>query len=50
MILNIAKHESLGGIEGGTYYFNLSCYPKISLSELKAAVAFIKNCNVYNRS
>ena len=49
MIINIAKHESTRGIEGGTYFFNLSCYPNISLSELKSVVAFIMYEKSYNR-
>ena len=49
MILSIAKHESIGGIEGGVYYFNLPDYPRISMSELKIAVAFILYEKSYNR-
>jgi hypothetical protein len=49
MILNIAKHESIGGIEGGVYYYNLPNYPHISLSELKAVTAFIMYERSYNR-
>jgi hypothetical protein len=49
MILNIAKHESVGGIERGVYYFNLPNYPHISVSELKIAVAFIMYEKSYNR-
>lgn len=49
MILNIAKHESIGGIQNGVYYFNLPNYPHISASELKIAVAFIKYEKSYNR-
>lgn len=49
MVLNIAKHESVRGIEGGVYFFDLPCYPHISLSELKSAVAFILYEKSYNR-
>ena len=49
MILNIAKHESVGGIEGGVYYFNLVNYPQISLKELKIAVAFIMYEKAHHR-
>jgi hypothetical protein len=50
MILNIAKHdESVGGIEGGVYYFNLPNYPHISLSELKIVKAFIMYERSHNR-
>jgi len=41
MILNIAKHKTIRGIEGGVYYFNLHDYPHISRDELKLAVAFV---------
>jgi len=36
VILNIAKHESIGGIQNGVYYCNLPNYPELSLVELKA--------------
>lgn len=49
MILNIAKHEVLGGIQNGIYYFNLPNYPQISELELKIAVAFIMYEKSYNR-
>ncbi|MCL2409752.1 MAG: hypothetical protein FWC96_09140 [Oscillospiraceae bacterium] len=49
MILNIAKHESIGGIEGGVYYFHLPNFPHISVSELKTAVAFIMYERLHNR-
>lgn len=49
MILNIAKHESVGGIESGVYYFNLPKYPHISETELKCAVAFIMYEKSYDR-
>jgi len=50
MILNIAKHESVGGIEGGVYYFHLPDYPHISEHELKTAVAFILYEKSHNRN
>ncbi len=49
MILNIARHETIGGIERGVYYFNLPNYPYISVSELKTAVAFIMYERLNNR-
>ncbi len=49
MILSIAKHESIGGIQNGVYYFHLSNYPQISALELKIAVAFIMYEKSYNR-
>ena len=50
MILNIAKHESVGGIEGGVCYFHLPDYPHISEHELKIAIAFILYEKSYNRN
>ena len=41
MILNLAKQESVRGIQRGVYYFHLPNYPHISESELKTVVAFI---------
>jgi len=49
MTINLAKHESIGGIEGGVYYFNLPNYPHISLSELKIIIAFITYEKSQNR-
>ncbi len=49
MVLNIAKHETIGGIERGVYYFNLPDYPNISMEELKIAVAFVLYEKSHNR-
>lgn len=49
MILNIAKHESIVGIQNGVYYFNLPNYPHMSENELKIAVAFIMYEKTYKR-
>ena len=49
MILNIAKHESERGVEGGVYYFNLHDYPHISENELKIVIAFIRYEASHNR-
>ncbi len=49
MILNIGKHESIGGILHGVYYFNLWDYPNIDKIELKNIVAFINYEKSYNR-
>lgn len=49
MILNIAKHEAIGGIQNGVYYFNLPNYPYMSIAELKIVLAFILYEKSYNR-
>ena len=49
MILNIAKYDTIRGIENGVYYFNLPNYPHISVMELKIAVAFVMYERSYNR-
>jgi hypothetical protein len=49
MILNIAKHNVVGGIENGVYYFKLLNYPHIALKELKIAASFIMYEKAHNR-
>jgi len=46
MILNIAKHKAVRGIENGVYYFNLPEYPEILTDSLRLIVAFI----IYEKS
>lgn len=48
MILNISKNNS-HVIERGVYYFGLSDYPHISISELKNIIAFIEYEKLHGR-
>ena len=51
MILKLSNPKIMEsfGIEKGVYHFALSCYPHISMSELKNAIAFIRYEKLYNR-
>jgi hypothetical protein len=48
MILNISKNNS-HVIERGVYYFGLTDYPNITISELKNIIAFIKYEKTHGR-
>jgi len=48
MILNISKNNS-NVIERGVYYFGLSDYPHITISDLKRAAASVKYEKLYGR-
>ena len=48
MILNISKNNS-NVIERGVYYFGLSDYPHITISDLKRLIAFVKYEKLYGR-